>query len=269
MSLIISNRLLNNFLIQLFSPPPASPLQAVRALVNKIERITKERLTVLSGAHPGPKKLKDRDKWLKDEFSRQTPNRMIIPGLSNGVHGPGYVGVSGGMGGSRPDRPSHVAVTVPLSRAELCEPLLCGLVAVLKSWWARASAGALGVFVLSQIRPQTLPGCEPSEPFQPPPGFPELEFAGNLDSPLRPDQLGWLNYWSAEAAKLAGLKDAANNEDIAQIRREGAGWFIELTKEPLDPSKPDHLECLRNAYRRFPGVGRMPERDARRRRARP
>ena len=53
-----------------------------------------------------------------------------------------------------------------------------------------------------------------------------------------------------EPASLEGHPFAA-----AELTPEGE-LLLELTEEPLDPDKAEHLAMLVEAHRRFPGVGR-------------
>jgi hypothetical protein len=79
----------------------------------------------------------------------------------------------------------------------------------------------------------------------------------DLESPLLPWRLGWLNYWSKETAARVGFPVTENDKGpFAEVRAltDGA-WLLRLTKEPLDPSRPDHLAALRAAYERFPAIG--------------
>ena len=72
-----------------------------------------------------------------------------------------------------------------------------------------------------------------------------------------PPALGWLNYWSAATAEWLGFPDPAQDgEWLARAHRTQAGsWLLQLTQEPLDLERPEHLDLLIRAYRRFARIG--------------
>lgn len=91
----------------------------------------------------------------------------------------------------------------------------------------------------------------------PPRGLPGLRLTKDLRSPEIPHHLGWLNYWSAAAARVIGFPDPARDADLLSRARRTAsgGWVVPLTQEPLDLDKPEHLDALHRAYERFPVIG--------------
>ncbi|WP_434385004.1 DUF5953 family protein [Melittangium boletus] len=90
-----------------------------------------------------------------------------------------------------------------------------------------------------------------------PRGLPVLALPGRLRSPEIPHRLGWLNYWSADAARAIGFPDPARDTDLLSRARRTAtgGWVVALTEAPLDLDDPAHLEFLKRAYARFPEIG--------------
>ncbi len=94
-------------------------------------------------------------------------------------------------------------------------------------------------------------------PDRPPPGLPGLKMPQQLDSPLVPYSLGWINYWSKETAAYLGFPDPARHGELLARARavEGGGWVVQLTDEPLDLDVPAHHEALRRAYELLPRVG--------------
>lgn len=87
---------------------------------------------------------------------------------------------------------------------------------------------------------------------QPPLGLPRLDLAEHL-ALHQPRRLGWINYWSDAAAGLLGFTGASDN--FARVQRVGSGWIVQLTEEPLDLDRADHLAALRRAYAEY-AVGR-------------
>jgi len=183
---------------------------------------------------------------------------MIIPSVSNGGKADSYVSMLGRVAGN-PGRPRYLEVAIEVPRrtpAMQGERLLCELAAIMGAWSGQCSDDALALLVVSQFDPLDLPG-RPARVYTPKAGLPKLRVP--IDSAVRPYVLGWMNYWSNEAAALAGLGDPADCGDVAELRREGSGWFMRLTNERFDVANEEHLERLRAAYQRFPGVGRIPK----------
>jgi len=107
----------------------------------------------------------------------------------------------------------------------------------------------------SEIAQQTSPTLE--GPPCPPRGLPILKQSADLRSPELPHRLGWLNYWSAAAARAIGFPDPARDADLLSRARRTAtgGWIVRLTDAPLDLDNPTHLDALLRAYERFPAIG--------------
>ncbi len=95
------------------------------------------------------------------------------------------------------------------------------------------------------------------KPGVPPRGLPALRFPDHIRSPEIPRRLGWLNYWSAAAARAIGFPDPARDADLlsCSLRTETGGWVVRLTDAPLDLDNPAHLDALQRAYERFPEIG--------------
>jgi len=95
------------------------------------------------------------------------------------------------------------------------------------------------------------------KPRTPPRGLPALKFPESNDSPEIPRYLGWLNYWSAAAARAIGFPEPSRDEALLSRARRTAtgGWVVRLTDAPLDLDNPAHLDALLRAYERFPEIG--------------
>lgn len=91
----------------------------------------------------------------------------------------------------------------------------------------------------------------------PPRGLPALKLPGDIRSPEIPARLGWLNYWSAAAARAIGFPDPVRDAELLSRARRTAsdGWIVQLTDAPLDLDNPAHLDALKRAYERFPRMG--------------
>lgn len=91
----------------------------------------------------------------------------------------------------------------------------------------------------------------------PPRGLPVIKSPNAMRSPEIPHRLGWLNYWSAAAARAIGFPDPSRDVDLLTRARRTAtgGWVVRLTNTPLDLDDPAHLDALLRAYERFPEIG--------------
>ncbi|XXF75872.1 DUF5953 family protein [Myxococcaceae bacterium GXIMD 01537] len=119
------------------------------------------------------------------------------------------------------------------------------------AFWGHATPLNAGVEIAEQTSP-TLEG-----PPRPPRGLPALKLPDKIPSPETPHRLGWLNYWSAAAARAIGFPDSSRDADLLTRARRTAsgGWVVRLTDAPLDLDDPAHLEMLLRAYERFPRIG--------------
>ncbi|HZH18485.1 MAG TPA: DUF5953 family protein [Archangium sp.] len=117
--------------------------------------------------------------------------------------------------------------------------------------WGHATPFSAGVEIARQtIDPVHKPGI-------PPRGLPALKLPEKIRSPEIPARLGWLNYWSAAAARAIGFPDPARDAELLSRARPTAtgGWVVKLTDAPLDLDNPAHLDTLKRAYERFPEIG--------------
>jgi hypothetical protein len=120
-----------------------------------------------------------------------------------------------------------------------------------RALWGHATPFRAGVEIARQtIDPVHKPGV-------PPRGLPALKLPEKIRSPEIPARLGWLNYWSAAAARTIGFPDPARDAELLSRSRCTAtgGWVVRLTDAPLDLDDPTHLDALKRAYERFPEIG--------------
>ncbi len=98
------------------------------------------------------------------------------------------------------------------------------------------------------------------EPRVPPPGRSIPERSEDTRSPGVPWHLGWLNYWSAAAARSLGFPDPSRDADLLSRAKRTAtgGWMVRLTETPLDLGNPTHIDALLRGYKRFPRMGGAP-----------
>ncbi|WIG94890.1 DUF5953 family protein [Myxococcus sp. SDU36] len=117
--------------------------------------------------------------------------------------------------------------------------------------WGHASPEGYGSEVSAQMR-RSAHGPERS-----PRGLPMLKLPRHIHSPDIPHYLGWLNYWSAAAARAIGFPEPARDAELLSRARRTAsgGWVVQLTDAPLDYNNPAHLDTLKRIYERFPQIG--------------
>lgn len=80
---------------------------------------------------------------------------------------------------------------------------------------------------------------------------------GERQHPLQPAQLGWVNYWSPDAAAYLGFPDEQLDAELLtrSMRTETGAWLVKITPDPLDLTRADHLVTLAKMYARFPRAG--------------
>ena len=120
-----------------------------------------------------------------------------------------------------------------------------------RAFWGHATPFDASVDIVRQT--QNLPTkLEP-----PPRGLPVIKGPSAMRSPEIPGHLGWLNYWSAASARIIGFPDPARDAELLSRSRRTAsgGWVVQLTDEPLDLDRPEHLDMVKRTYERFPEIG--------------
>jgi hypothetical protein len=129
--------------------------------------------------------------------------------------------------------------------------VLEGLAEGARAFWGRVLPNGVASTVAEQFRHSA------EAAHVPPLGLPLLELPSRLHSPEIPHYLGWLNYWSAGAARTIGFPDPARDADLLTRARRTAtgGWIVPLTEAPLDLDQPAHVEALVRTYQRFPAIG--------------
>ena len=195
--------------------------------------------------------LPDRDKWM-------VANKINggFPFLSNNddnhvVAVAGWENPNGLAAGSPPHFEVHADLPFDAVGVAVAADVLEAIAEGACAFWGHATPFDAGVAIAEQTSP-TLEG-----PPRPPRGLPALKLPEKIRSPEIPHRLGWLNYWSAAAAKAIGFPDPARDAELlSRARRtESGGWVVQLTDAPLDLDNPAHLDALKLAYERFPEIG--------------
>jgi hypothetical protein len=148
----------------------------------------------------------------------------------------------------------EVHAKLPLDEAVIAAAagVLEGVAEGARALWGHATPDGAALDIALQTSP-SLDG-----PPCPPRGLPALKQSWEIRSPEIPHRLGWMNYWSPAAAHSIGFPDPARDADLLMRARRTVrgGWIVRLTDAPLDLDKPEHLDALLHAYKRFPAIGR-------------
>ncbi|WNG34372.1 hypothetical protein F0U61_12570 [Archangium violaceum] len=129
--------------------------------------------------------------------------------------------------------------------------VLAAVAEAARAYWGHATPFRASVDIARQTKNR------PDDLEPPPHGLPVIKSPSAMRSPEIPHRLGWLNYWSAAAARAIGFPDpSCDAELLARSRRTATGeWVVRLTDAPLDLDNPAHLDALKRAYERFPEIG--------------
>jgi hypothetical protein len=151
----------------------------------------------------------------------------------------------------------HARLPLTLEGIAAAADVLVAVAEAARAYWGHATPSPAGLDIARQTKNWA------ANPQPPPRGLPALKLAWDIPSPEIPHRLGWLNYWSAAAARAISFPDPARDADLLSRSRRTAsgGWLVRLTHEPLDLDCPVHMEALLRAYERFPEIGgRVPPR---------
>jgi hypothetical protein len=196
--------------------------------------------------------LPERDSWV----SRGRPDGTGFPLVCNGNESY-LVSVTGREtpAGSSPGGQAQLVISValPLDAAGIAAAagVLEAVAEAARAFWGHATPFSAGVDIARQTKNWA------ANPQPPPRGLPALQLSWDIPLPEIPHRLGWLNYWSADAARIIGFPDPARDADLLSRSRRTAsgGWVVQLTQAPLDLDNPAHLDALLRAYERFPVIG--------------
>ncbi|WP_404369156.1 DUF5953 family protein [Corallococcus coralloides] len=145
----------------------------------------------------------------------------------------------------------HASIPFDADGIAAASRVLEGLAESARASWGHASPEGMGSELARQMR------HSPQGPEHSPCGLPILKLPWHIRTPAVPYHLGWMNYWSAAAARAIGFPDPARDADLLSRARhtQTGGWLVQLTDAPLDFTNPAHLEVLLRTYERFPLVG--------------
>ncbi len=194
--------------------------------------------------------LPDRDAFVARESSRgeMPPLRSTDDNFRVSVTGWGKpAGISPG---GRAQFEFHVALPLSAAGSAAAAALLEAVAEDARAFWGHATPFSAGVDIARQTKNR------PDDLEPPPRGLPVIKSPGAMRSPEIPHRLGWVNYWSAAAARAIGFPDATRDAELLSRARRTAtgGWVVRLTDAPLDLDNPAHLDALNRAYERFPEI---------------
>ena len=145
----------------------------------------------------------------------------------------------------------HVALPLSADGIAAAAALLEAVAETGRAFWGHATPVSAAMDIAHQTKNR------PDDLKPPPRGLPMIRSPGAMRSPEIPHRLGWLNYWSAAAARTIGFPDPARDAELLSRARRTAtgGWVVRITDAPLDLDHPAHLDALKWAYERFPEIG--------------
>jgi hypothetical protein len=196
-------------------------------------------------------KLAHRDEWVATErpdggfpFLCNDDTRRLVS--LTAWENPGGLAV-----GSPPYLQIHASLPLDAVGIAAAADVLTAIGDEARGVWGHASPWGYNEVVAQQFRD---PG---DEPHATPHGLPWLLRPRYNRAPEIPHYLGWLNYWSAAAARTIGFPDPARDAELLSRSRRTAtgGWVVRLTDVPLDLNNLTHLDVLKRAYERFPEIG--------------
>lgn len=242
------NRLVLNLYASALSGNDGRPLAAVRGLERALPglsmtwEVSKEGQLIT---------LPTRDAWLAEAATRGA-----FPLVCNGderypVTIVGRHQLASESPGGRPQLQVHAKLPQDSATLAAAADLLEQVAEGIRAQWGLVAPGAIMATIADQTGPKRY-GLS-----KPPLGLPELKMPWDIRSSETPCHLGWLNYWSAAAARAIGFPDPARDADLLSRARRTAtgGWVVQLTEAPLDLDIPAHLDALKRAYERFPEIG--------------
>ncbi|HLL52566.1 MAG TPA: DUF5953 family protein [Myxococcaceae bacterium] len=195
--------------------------------------------------------LPQRDAWFVEQLKHE-PFPLVCNGGREGelvtLWG-AEISASSGPGG-QPLFDVHAKLPLDANGIAAAGDVLEAVSEAAHAFWGRATPFNAATDIVSQTE-----GLDGSA--DPPRGLPAIKRPEEIPSPEVPQYLGWLNHWSAAAARAIGFPDPQRDADLLSRARRTAsgGWLVQLTGAPLDLDKPAHLDALKRTYERFPRIG--------------
>ncbi len=195
--------------------------------------------------------LPQRDEWLERERKNGDFPFLCNDDDNHAVTLGGWEIPAGRHPGAQPQLQVHAMLPLEEATIAAAGDVLEGVAEGAQALWGHMTPGSVMLVIAEQVGPKMY------GPPKPPRGLPALQLPDSIHAPELPHCLGWLNYWSAAAARTIGFPDPARDADLLSRSRQTAtgGWVVKLTDAPLDLDNPVHLDALKRAYERFPEIG--------------
>jgi hypothetical protein len=195
--------------------------------------------------------LPQHDSWVAEAGARKMLSMLCNDDENHLVTLSGWERPAGISSGSRPLFEFHAELPLEAAVISAAMDVLEGIGEGARAFWGHASPNLLAQEFARQTRHSA------SDPDVTERGLPSIKLPEDIPSPELPHYLGWLNYWSAAAARAIGFPDPSRDADLLSRSRRTAtgGWVVRLTDAPLDLDNPAHLDTLKRAYERFPEIG--------------
>lgn len=236
----------------LYAPPLEGKAMRLIHAIDAIENVLAPEKLRYGILHDGSlQEIHDRITWLE-----QAAQQRRIPVLTNGNE-ERYISVMGmeipaALGPGGDTALLQLSVEIPQTNwfAERSDGLLMELGRMLGAFWGTANPYDAAVVIGKQT-------IHPRQSVAPPKGLVALKPLVQIPDPFLPQCLGWINYWSKEAARMIGFPDPS--QDAAMLKRARQSpehsWCVRLTQDRLDLDNAQHLHDLQQAYKRFANIG--------------
>jgi hypothetical protein len=247
-----------SFMLQLYCPKLHKGDKRTLRAIDAAENVLGEKLLFHETA-TGPKRTVNRESLVRTEIAKSGSPPMITNGDKARYFAISGLALPMLLPAGRAMFRAHAYIAPQLVRKIDSHQLLAGMGFAFEAWWGSLDPPTLGHLIYDQLH---APGVGAyGNPIVLPPGIPALSHVNELESAARPAWIGWINYWSDEAAALLGLTERNGDKIVPfqKVARVSGGWVLKVTNVPLDVARPDHLSRLVAAYERFPGVGRAPK----------
>lgn len=195
--------------------------------------------------------LSQRDEWVEQKGSGGELPFLCNDSDDHAVTIGGWEITMGRPPGAQPQLQIHSVLPREEAAIAAARAVLEAVAEGAQAVWGHLTPGDVMLVIAEQM------GQKRRGSLNPPRGLPALGRPDALATPEIPHCLGWLNYWSAAAARAIGFPDSSRDAELLSRSRRTAtgGWVVQLTDAPLDLDNDTHLETLRRTYERFPRVG--------------
>ncbi|HEX8434808.1 DUF5953 family protein, partial [Archangium sp.] len=115
--------------------------------------------------------------------------------------------------GGQPQLQVHAVLPLEEAAIAAARDVLEGVAESARGLWGHMTPGSVMLVIAEQMGPKVY------GPPKPPRGLPALRFPDSIRALEIPHCLGWLNYWSAAAARAIGFPDPARDAELLSRAR--------------------------------------------------